>query len=57
MFFSYRALSEGMILVLEAPLLESPDNTSKVVGSLRKGDMIWIHDRYFREADYQKVEL
>ncbi len=36
----------GVVTVLEAPLFQEPDKRSKIVQYVRKGDVIYIHDKY-----------
>lgn len=46
LFFNFAAFAtEGMILVLEAPLLLRPDMTAPISSFVRKGDRIHIHGK------------
>ena len=46
--------NRGMITVLEAPLLQKTDIKSRVLKYVRKGDIIYIHPKYFTKAPTDK---
>ena len=48
------AHNRGMVIVLEAPLFRTPDAKSKVLKYVRKGDIIYIHPKYFRNGPVDK---
>lgn len=52
--FPFSSLAgEGQILVLEAPVFAKPDYKSKVVMHFRKGDIVYIHNKYFTVNPYR----
>ena len=43
----------GLVITHEAPLLPKPSFETRPIQHVRKGDVIYIHDKHFGLADYQ----
>lgn len=53
-FFSNLAFAgKGLVITHEAPLLPKPSFDTRPVQHVRKGNVIYIHDKHFGLADYQ----
>ena len=48
---------EAIVTVLEAPLLEKQDMNSRVLQIIKKGQTLYIHDRYFLPSGEKRKEL
>ena len=46
---------KGIVIVLEAPLLEKPDLKSRIVDWVRKGQKIYIHNKHFLQGPLELV--
>lgn len=47
--------AEGVILVLEAPLLRQPSMDALVKQTVRRGDKIFIHDQHFNASPWEST--
>ncbi|MCO4794498.1 MAG: hypothetical protein KC493_12330 [Bacteriovoracaceae bacterium] len=53
-FISTTAMAgKGVVVTLEAPLLSGPSFETRPVQHVRKGQLIYIHDKHFGNADYE----
>tara|TARA_R110000868_G_scaffold155691_7_gene382248 strand:- start:7470 stop:8501 length:1032 start_codon:yes stop_codon:yes gene_type:complete len=47
--------ADGIVIVLEAPLLASPSLDAQVKQTLRRGDKVYLHDQHFNESAWEST--